>query len=198
MTRSLRWPLAVSIAASLVAAFPATGTTLLPADFAELVRGARAIAHGVVINTESTWVPGRRRIETLVTVAVRDYYKGDLGARIAVHVPGGRVGRYRSVLVGAPTLDRGEEVVLFLSARDLSTPYLLGLGQGVFRVSRSRESGDGLVAPLPVFSQSLTAQRVVRGDPSRRALSLRDFSRLIASILAAPAPAALSPRRDHP
>jgi hypothetical protein len=112
-------------------------------------------------------------------------------------VPGGKVGRYRSVLIGAPTLERGEEVVLFLSARDPSTPYLLGLGQGVFRVNGTRESGDGLVTPVPLLAEALTSSRIVRGDPAHRALPLRDFSRLIASILAAPAPVTISPRAQR-
>ncbi len=185
-----RW-VAVWIAAVVLLPSSTTGTTILPADFGELVRGARVIVHGVVANTQSAWVPGHRRIETLVTLAVGSYYKGDMGPRVVIHVPGGRVGRYRSVLIGAPVLETGDEVVLFLSARDLSSPYLFGLGQGVFRVSGTGDSGGRFVTPIPLLSLSPGAQRIVRGDPSRRALPLRDFSRLILSILASSAPADL-------
>jgi hypothetical protein len=136
-------------------------------------------------------------VPVAVPVSGTTLWPGDFGelvrgARAIVH------GRYRSVLIGAPTLERGEEVVLFLSGHDPATPYLLGLGQGVFRVTGSRTSGEGLVTPMPLLSQSPAAQHIVRGDPSRRALPLRDFSRLIASILAAPVPAMVSPRRDRP
>ena len=41
------------------------------------------------------------------------------------------MGRYRSVMPGAPAFTEGEEIVLFLTADAARTAHVLGLGQGV-------------------------------------------------------------------
>ena len=65
---------------------------------------------------EAQWLEGRRSIETLVTLEVETYAKGDLGRTVTLRVPGGQMGPYRSVMLGAPTFVEGEEVVVFLAA----------------------------------------------------------------------------------
>jgi len=86
-----------------VAVAQVRATVLLPADLAALVRGSQAVVHGRVVNVRAAWADGRRRIESFVTVEVVEYFKGDLGGRVTIRVPGGQIGRYRSVTVGAPT-----------------------------------------------------------------------------------------------
>jgi hypothetical protein len=160
----------------------AHATVLLPADFTEMVTSARAIVHGRVVDVRSEVTADRRDIETFVTLAVGEYMKGDLGRAVTFKVPGGQVGRYRSVMIGAPQFEEGDEVIVFLSARGPSIPYVFGLSQGVYRVARAAD-GRVLVTPPPVMARGPSAERVVRGDPARRPLPIAEFGREVRAIL---------------
>jgi len=159
--------LAVGVAA-------AGATVLLPADLGELARGAQAIVHGRVTLVRAGWVAGHRRIDSFVTVEASEYFKGDLGRAVTFRVPGGEIGRYRSITVGAPVFHEGDEVVLFLGARGPSVPYVLGLSQGVFRVVADPATGRRLVTP-PALVSGVEPAAVRRGDPARRPIDLASF-----------------------
>ena len=161
--------------ASLLAS-DAAATVFVPREFSELVRASRAIAYGQVVGIRARQTSDRVRVETLVTLRVATYLKGDLGQEVTFVVPGGTFGRYRTIIVGAPEFRQGEEVVLFLNARGPSMPYVLRLAQGVFRVVRQPGSGERTIAPSPLVSQSLEWKTVVRGDPARKPMSLVDFA----------------------
>ena len=156
---------------------PARATTVIPADFTEMVAGSQLIVHGAVIDVRSQLTAGARTIETVITIAVTDSLKGESASTVVLRVPGGQVGRYRRVMVGAPEFVRGEEVVLFLAGHAPAMPMPFGLNQGVYRVVRS--AGRALVAPLVASS----AGRVVRGDPARRPLALEDFTGQVRTIV---------------
>jgi len=165
----------------LAARAPVLATVLVPADLNELAREALTIVHGRVVDVRSQWTDGRRRIETVVTVEVQAALKGQPGDTISVRVPGGDMGRYRSVMIGAPRFREGEEVVLFLGGRAPALPYLLGMGQGVYRVIREPGTGRPLVSP-PVAS---VPGRVVRGDAGRRAVGIEEFRQQVKHALVA-------------
>jgi hypothetical protein len=158
-------------------------TTFAPADFSELVLAARAIVHGRVIEVRPQWADGRRRVETLVTLQVATSLKGSLGATVIFRVPGGQLGRYRTIVLDAPSFLPGDEVVLLLSARGPSIPYVLGLSQGVFRISADPISGDRRVTPTPLRGESGEWTRIVRGAPARRPILLTDFAASVQAIL---------------
>src|SRR3954454_1803985 len=120
-------------------ASPARATVLIPADLGELSRDAIAIARGRVVALDSQWTEDRGTIETIVTLEVERYLKGSLGATLRFKVPGGELGRFRSVVVGAPEFAVDQRIVVFLGARGPSVPYVLGMSQGVFRLSRSAD-----------------------------------------------------------
>lgn len=157
--------------ALLLGGSAAHATIVLPADLGDLTRGARAIVHGRVVDVRAVRAEDRRHVDTLVTLEAMAYLKGDLGATVTFRVPGGQLGRYRSVTIGAPVFEAGEEVVLFLSARGPSIPYVLGLSQGAFRVIVDPQTSDKLVVPPPLVA-GLTAGPVVRGDAARQPLPL--------------------------
>jgi hypothetical protein len=126
-------------------------------------------------------MPGdRRSIETVVTLVVTQSLKGDPGPVVVFRVPNGQVGRYRRVVVGAPEFSVGDEVVLFLRGRAPGVPMPYGLNQGVYRVQRTG-AGQTLVSPL-VVAQSPGVERVVRGDPARRPLSIEAFARQVREV----------------
>src|SRR5687767_15921943 len=89
-------------------------TVIVPIEFRELVATAPGIVHGEVVDVRSRWVDGRRSLETFVTIAAAEYLKGNLGEHVTFRVPGGQLGRYRTVFVGVPEFRPGDEVVLFL------------------------------------------------------------------------------------
>src|SRR5665213_3557410 len=157
-------------------------TTILPADLGDLVRDAYSIAQGQVIALDSRWTSDHRAIETTVTFRVDAYLKGDLGATLQFRVPGGRIGRFDSVMVGAPRFAVSQNAVVFLGARGPSVPYVLGLGQGVFRLVPT--AGGWLVTPPALLPSASGTVGVVRGDVSRRPVPLADFSRQVRSLAA--------------
>jgi hypothetical protein len=162
----------------LVGAARAQATTLVPIDLQELARSASAVVRGRVSETRVQWTGDRRSIETVVTIEVEATLKGSLEAPVRFSVPGGTMGRYRRILVGAPELATGDHLVVFLDWRGPGMPYLVGLGQGVFRVESDGNRG-WLVTPPPLTTPASGAVAVVRGDPARRPLPLQDFERQI-------------------
>jgi hypothetical protein len=104
------------------AAVSARATVVVGADLGELARDARAIARGRVVAVDAQWTADRRTIETLVTLEVESYLKGALGGTVQFLVPGGSLGRFRSIVVGAPEFSVDERVVVFLGAQGPSIP----------------------------------------------------------------------------
>jgi hypothetical protein len=167
------------VVALLVFASQAAATVLVPADFTEMVTASHAIAHGRVVAVDADPTGNLRTVRTFVTLEVEQYLKGSLGRRVTFSVPGGQVGRYRRMIVGAPHFAEGDEVIVFLSARGPSIPYVFGLSQGVYRVARDGRGG-ALVTP-PIMPSA--AERVVRGDPARRPVGFDAFAREIRAAL---------------
>jgi hypothetical protein len=162
-----------SLAIALATA--AQAMTVAPADFDEMVAASQIIVHGQVIDVRPYETAGRRTIERLVTVRVAEALKGDPGSVASFRVPGGQVGRYRRVMVGAPEFTVGEEVVLFLRGRMPAVPMPFGLTQGVYRVTRNQD-GRAMVLPPPASG------RLVRGDPSRRPVDVRELAAQVRAL----------------
>ena len=161
----------------VIASAAVDATVMIPAEFTEMVNGSQVIVHGVVTRVDARMVGDRRTIETVVTVQVLDALKGAVEATAAFRVPGGEVGRYRRVMVGAPIFREGDEVVVFLAGRPPAMPMPFGLNQGVYRVARA--AGRATVAPLVIDGQA----RVVRGDPARRPLAVDAFAASVRAIV---------------
>jgi hypothetical protein len=161
------------------------GTVLVPIEFRELVTSAPIIVHGRVTDVRAAFVDGRRAVETFVTVEALDYMKGDLGTHVTFRVPGGQVGRYRTVFVGAPQFREGSEAVLFLKADRAALPYIIGLSQGAYRVAPDARTGRRMVTtPIVVGGIDDAPRRVVRGDPARRPLPIESFREAVRQVLA--------------
>lgn len=165
----------ILLAALLAAAPVAHATVLVPAEFSEIVNGSEIIVHGRVVDVRADWTDDRLRIDTLVTLEAGSYLKGGPGGTVTFRVPGGTVGRYSSVMVGAPQFRAGEEVVLFLAASGPSVAHVFGLSQGVFRVRREARSGRRFVVPPAVVARGTAPQAVRRGAPDRRPVLLDAF-----------------------
>lgn len=169
--------LGVTVIALAIGVLRSSATVIVPADFNEMVAGSQLVIHGRVVDVRAQMVGDRRTIESVVTVAVDDAIKGSPGSAVVVRVPGGLVGRYQRVMVGAPTFTHGEEVVLFLTGRPPGIPMPFGLNQGVYRVSRGADGHARVAAPV------LAEGRIVRGDPARRPLEVGAFVEQIRSVM---------------
>lgn len=168
----------------LFVTIPLHATVLLPIEFRELVTTAPVIVHGQVVDVRSEWVDGRRAVETFVTVEAAEYLKGNLGESFVFKVPGGQIGRYRTVFVGAPEFQAGDEVVLFLKSDGPSFPFIVGLSQGIFRVLTDRHTGRRVVTPPAVMGvANADAVRVIRGDPARKPVSIDLFRDTVRRVL---------------
>jgi hypothetical protein len=155
-------------------------TVVVPADIGELSREARIIARGRVVAVDARWTDDRRAIETLVTLQTESYLKGALGSTLQFRSPGGRLGRFRSVTVGAPEFAVGERVIVFLGANGPSIPYVVGLNQGLFRLTPSGQ--QWLVTPPPVLPTARPV-RVVRGDLTRTPTPLAQFEQRVRTLV---------------
>jgi hypothetical protein len=168
----------------LALALPLGATVLIPADLGELSRGAVAIARGRVASLDAQWTEDRGTIETMVTLEVESYLKGSLGSTLRFRVPGGELGRFRSIVVGAPEFAVDQRVVVFLGANGPSVPHVLGLNQGVFRLSRPAGASGWLVTSPVLAPATAGTVRVIRGDPSRRPMPLADFEQTVRALAA--------------
>ena len=169
----------------------ASATVLVPAEFTEIVSGSSIIAHARIVDVRAEWADGRRWIDSVVTADVVTYLKGESDREtISFKVPGGRLGRYRSVVVGAPNFVRGEEAVLFLKTHGDELPDVFGVNQGVFRVRVDPVTGQRVVVPPVMKTDASTdPQPVVRGAVDRKPLTFESFGARVRQVMANPTPA---------
>jgi hypothetical protein len=160
-----------------------SATVLLPADFRDIVNGSDIIAYGRVVDATPQLTDDRGRVETLVTFEVGTYLKGGSGETIIFKVPGGRIGRYRTVLVGAPNFEAGEEIVLFLTSRGTDGPLVFGLNQGVFRVRLDSTQRRVVVQPV-LMARGQSPEVVVRGARERQPVPLEHFGAQVRAVMA--------------
>jgi hypothetical protein len=151
-------------------------TVLVPAEFHEIVAGSQVIVYGRVTAVRAEWSDDRSRIDTVVTLMAGSYLKGGPGSTVTFRVPGGQIGRYRNVMIGAPQFQAGEEAVLFLSASGPSIGHIFGLSQGLYRVKVDARTGRRIVVPPVLIADGDGSQAIVRGDRNRRQLSLDEFA----------------------
>jgi hypothetical protein len=149
-------------------------TVLVPASLDDLAREAGAIVRGRVVAVDARITEDRRAIDTIVTLSAEASLKGSLGPNVQFVVPGGTVGRYRRVFVGAPEFAVGQRAIVFLGWSGPSFPYLIGFGQCVFRITDD-DRGASLVTPPMLVPPASGAAAAVRGDVGRRPVPLADF-----------------------
>jgi hypothetical protein len=163
-------------------AAPAGATVLVPADLTEIVSSAQVIVHGTVTAVEARWTADRRTIETFVTIETADSFKGEFGREVTFKTPGGQLGPYRSLMIGAPRFREGEEVVVFLTGRGPVVPWVVGLNQGVYRV-RSDAAGARWVMPGQRLTRSEAPERVIRGSASGAPVPLAAFREQVRALV---------------
>jgi hypothetical protein len=175
---------AIALVLVLLAAPALRATVLVPAEFREIVAGSQVIVYGRIVDVTPAWAADHRGIDTIVTVEAGSYLKGGPGGTVVFRVPGGQIGRYKNVMVGAPEFRAGEEAVLFLAAQGPSVAHVFGLSQGVFRVRVDARTGQRLVVPPVLAASGDAPQTVVRGETNRRPLPLDAFAAAVRTAMA--------------
>lgn len=171
------------VAVLVVTAAVARATVLIPAEFREVVAGSQIIVYGRVADVRAEWRADRRGIDTIVTFEAGTYLKGGPAETVTFRVPGGQIGRYKNVMVGAPEFSPGDEAVLFLSAEGPAIAHVFGLNQGVFRVRTDPQTGRRIVVTPLLMARGDAAERVTRGAATRKSLELDAFAAEVRSVM---------------
>src|SRR5688572_10758829 len=185
--RRIRLLFSLMVGLSLTAGTP-FAHTFLSAEFREVVSEASTIVRGRVTDVRAIRSLAGD-VESVVTIAVEASLKGSAESFVAMRVPGGTLGRYRTVMPGAPVMRVGEHAVFFLRRGPGNSLWPVGLAQGIYRVSSSGASGvaGGAVAMVhaPVLPGVTTnaVGPVVRGDVRRRSLPVTEFESLVRLVL---------------
>lgn len=176
---SLRGAVLVLVAVLCLA--PLQASTLLPADFRSVVTDATVIVRGRVTDVRAVRSLAGD-VETVATIAVEAVLKGEASTFVSMRVPGGTIGRYRTVMPGAPSVAVGDAGVYLLKRVAGGSLWPVGLSSGIYRVTVSH--GRALVAPPVAPGITAAATGVVaRGDTRRSRLPLSEFESIVALIV---------------
>ncbi len=155
---------------ALLGASLATATTVQKFTVKELAKKSESIVLARVEDEASRWDEGRKEIYTYITLRVLESVKGEKAqaatkgnkgiqdeAVITIRQLGGTVDKIISHVPGMPSFRKGEEVVVFLSAKDRTGyPSVMGLQQGKYSVitdekgqKHVRNDLDGLTTLAP-------------------------------------------------
>jgi hypothetical protein len=156
MRRSLWAPLGVA----LVVGGVVSAVSVRPLTLEELCGGAEEIVFARVASARSAWVD--QRIETTVTLAVHESWKGAPSGTVEVVVPGGTVGNVTMRASEAPTFREKDDVVAFLRKRN-GRNEVYGWFRGQYTVvgSRIREIPNTTLAAF----RANVAGIVAKGGP---------------------------------
>ena len=160
----------------------AAATVFIPTEFREVVADAGLIVRGHLTDVRAIAAGGG--VETVGTIAIETVLKGQADGFVSMRVPGGVIDGRRFVMVGAPELRVGEQAVFFLRRGPDNLWRPVGLSMGVCAVHADSTTGRPVIDPPILAGRTATAgQRVTRGDPRRRPMSVQDFESLVQLVI---------------
>jgi hypothetical protein len=121
---------------------PAQAATLEQLSLDEMTRQSTAIVRARVTGSHAATRNGN--IYTYFQLQVLENWKGQGSTEVAV--PGGVVDGIRQSVTGASELKTGQEYVLFLWTSRSGLTQVIGLSQGLFKLSEEGSEGGGGVA----------------------------------------------------
>lgn len=153
-------------------------TTVVSKSVEEMTALATDVVIGTCSKVRAHWTGDRKQILTYVTLSITDALKGDTANNLTFVQLGGRVEDMVLIVVGAPTFEEGEEVVVFLtrmkSKKRLAVDtdlWLVGLDKGKWQVTREPNTG------VATATSSVGAQHLVTasGKRTERTLPLENL-----------------------
>jgi hypothetical protein len=183
-------PVAVIVLVVLLASVPAQATVVERVTLPELVKRSAVIAHGTVIQTRVESEAGGAQIYTYITLAGREFLKGqpDAADKVTFRQIGGQVGDQVVYVPGTPRFQEKQEVLVFLTGKDAGGfPQVMGIFQGAFRptVGPGGEARvEGLVPDAVTSLSPETAPGVAHGGaPGAVGGSFADFLQRIRDLV---------------
>ena len=162
-----RMRILLSLFAALLFLTAIRATTLARLSLDQLAAGSDAVARVRYAGAESRWENGS--IWTLTTFEVVENIKGNLPSKIAVRLPGGRVGHLTASVEGAPKFHPGDDAVVFLQRSRAGGFTVAGWAEGTFRISRDpRTRGETVTQDSAAFAVFDAATRTFRAEGIRR------------------------------
>ena len=116
-----------------------------PIDVPQLTRRADLVVHGFVTTTTTAWIG--RVLYTLYDVSVQETLKGAPRTRVVVAVAGGARGNVRLTVPGAPDVQAGEQLVVFVTTLQGPTFTPVGTFDGLVRVRQGNGGSSPTVSP---------------------------------------------------
>ena len=125
-----------SLQITVMAVFAATvsATTLERLTMNDMSDKCHVVVRATVLSGGPEYSNGV--VMTHYQLSVSEVWKGAVGNKIDVFVPGGRAGGFRELVPGAPVLDTGSEYVVFLWIGPSGRAQVMGLSQGLFNVTK--------------------------------------------------------------
>jgi hypothetical protein len=151
----------------------ASATVLLQLSLAEMAQKSTAIVRAKV--TSGTGELKDKLIYTVYGLDVRETWKAGPSPIVKVAVPGGVAAGTRQVIDGAPVLKTGDEYILFLWTGRTGLTQIIGLSQGLYRMSGVDDAGNAIVT-RPATKERMVNSRgqdVKNADESIKLSDLR-------------------------
>lgn len=134
------------ISLALMFALQVQATTLLYKSFDDLVKEADGIVIGTVTNIEA-YRDGQGEIYTYVTLGDLEMLYGRYDRKqLTLRLKGGQVGDEILQVVGSPTFQQNERLILFVQGNGSQIVPLVGWGQGLFRAQVDSASGQEVIS----------------------------------------------------
>lgn len=160
---------------ALLAAAPAAAAPALAVSVEGLARESAAVVRGRVTAAHAERSADGRRIFTTYDVRADAVLRGRTPKACRVIVPGGVVGRVAQHVDGAPSLARGEEVVLFLRREGADAFAVTALAQGKFSI-------DGKIARPDLSRLRFVGTSVRGGERPSEEMPLAELERRVRSV----------------
>jgi len=129
---------------------PGAATTFFERPFPDTVQEVPIIVRGIVGNSYSNWAAnedGGRRIYTFYDLQVSERLKGTVESKtLLMREIGGEKDGIGMQVAGSAHFDRGEDVVVMLSARNSDGSYdIRGMMMGKFNIEKDEDGKEVLV-----------------------------------------------------
>ena len=134
--------------AVVLMAMPATASTFVAMDQAELVAASDAVIQGEVLEVHSFWNRGGTAVITEARILVEEVVAGQAASEIVVRTFGGQVGDYVLEAHGFPVFQEGQRLLLFVHQSQDTSLRVTGYRLGEYRVAQ----GDrGQLVAMPTL-----------------------------------------------
>lgn len=162
------------LAVTLIGVSQAPAATIIQIDLPQLVAQSDLIATGEVTDTDEQFDDERGRVYTTITIEIDDVVDGKPTDEVVLRHPGGQDGDIATHAPGVPHFTDDERVFLFLQHTD-EHAALVGLSQGVFRISIGPDGETDFVIPRVHGGHLIPPDQAPPFKPDSDAEGLPDF-----------------------